>query len=106
MHYGDSEAWQKANKIVMVVYNHDVLGEPDADQMWVLNSIQECQYISPFDLQKLLCAFEYMFAEELKGHKESWYKLEIHQDGEMNFILDSMEEIIVTADTNEFLTLH
>ena len=89
-----------------MMYKHGILGDEDAAE-YMINSIQECKYVSPFQLERLFYIYEYVFAEELdKLDKEEWYKLEIHENSHMKFVLDKVTKIVCDKDTDEFLLLH
>jgi len=65
MHYGDEKQIDE-NYLDIVVYKHGIAGESDDKYEIMIESIQNCQYIHPRYLTKLLMSFEYMFQDEIE----------------------------------------
>jgi hypothetical protein len=53
MHYGDKEQ-EKNQKLSVIVYKHGIMSDNPEDFDLEISSIQECRYVDPYALSKLI----------------------------------------------------
>jgi hypothetical protein len=73
MHYDDPYVTKNAN-LKIVIYKHNDLTTPGAFD-FELTSIQECKFINPNTLQKMLSCYEYILESFLKTLPEEEFIL-------------------------------
>ena len=89
MHYGDEKQLEE-NRLTITIYKHGIMGvdetnEPNSMKRCdvVINSIQECKYISPFILTSFFNSFQYIMWEPLLKDlkEEEWFQVSLRFTG-------------------------